>query len=55
MSNGENYVCYWTLDEIRGSTARDSISGNNGTLNGNHLWRPSGGKINGFGKNSVGR
>ena len=39
---------WWKLDETDGNTAADSSgSGNDGTLIGNSVWRPKGGKIGG--------
>jgi hypothetical protein len=38
---------HWKLDETEGSIAYDSEGDNSGTLNGNPLWRPAGGKIDG--------
>ncbi|NIO09759.1 MAG: hypothetical protein GTO40_17845, partial [Deltaproteobacteria bacterium] len=40
-------VTHWKLDETEGSIAYDSASHNDGTLNGNPLWQPSGGKVDG--------
>jgi len=41
-------VAHWKLDESSGTVAVDSTSnGHNGTLNGDPMWRPSGGKIGG--------
>jgi len=40
-------VAYWLLDEIYGIVARDKVGDNNGTLNGEPLWQPTGGKIDG--------
>ena len=37
-------VAYWALDETEGSIAYDSIGSHDGTLNGNPLWQPGGGK-----------
>ena len=38
---------YWKLDETEGTIANDSVADNDGTLNGNPVWEPAGGKING--------
>ncbi|MGA2172887.1 MAG: sugar-binding protein [Sedimentisphaerales bacterium] len=41
-------VGWWKLDEKEGTTAADSSgNGNDGTLVGNPVWRPQGGKIGG--------
>jgi hypothetical protein len=37
----------WKLDEAEGNIANDSAGDNDGTLNGNPSWQPSGGKVNG--------
>jgi hypothetical protein len=39
-------VAYWKLDETEGGVAHDSVGDNDGTLNGNPVWQPAGGKIN---------
>jgi hypothetical protein len=39
-------VGWWKLDESSGN-AVDSIGGNTATINGNPVWQPSGGKVNG--------
>jgi parallel beta-helix repeat protein len=36
--NDPNLVSWWKLDEGSGTTAADSASNNNGTLNGNPVW-----------------
>ena len=41
------FLAHWELDETEGHVAYDSIGGHDGTLNGNPLWRPAGGKVNG--------
>ncbi len=39
---------WWKLDEAEGTTAADSSgNGNNGSLQGNPVWRPQGGKLGG--------
>ena len=40
-------VSYWKLDEIEGTIAEDSVGENDGTLNGEPLWKPADGKIGG--------
>jgi hypothetical protein len=40
-------VAYWKLDETEGGVAQDSAGDNDGTLNGNPVWQPTGGKIDG--------
>jgi hypothetical protein len=41
-------VGWWKFDESTGATASDSSgNGNNGTLKGNPVWKPQGGKIGG--------
>ncbi|WP_158401949.1 LamG-like jellyroll fold domain-containing protein [Celeribacter indicus] len=35
-------VSHWAFDEGEGATAEDSVSGNNGTLNGGPVWVPKG-------------
>jgi hypothetical protein len=40
-------VAYWKLDETQGSIAHDSAVDNDGTLNGEPIWQPTGGKIAG--------
>jgi len=40
-------VVYWKLDETQGDIAYDSAGNNNSILNGNPLWQPAGGKVNG--------
>ncbi|MHC4440750.1 MAG: LamG-like jellyroll fold domain-containing protein [Planctomycetota bacterium] len=41
------FLAHWELDETEGSIACDSVGGHDGTLNGNPLWQPAGGKIDG--------
>jgi len=38
---------YWKLDETSGMMAADSIGANNGTLVGDPIWQPTGGKLGG--------
>ncbi len=40
-------VAHWKLDENEGDIAYDSAGNNHGTLNGNPVWQPTGGKIDG--------
>jgi len=40
-------VAYWKLDDREGDIAHDSAGNNNGTLNGNPVWQPAGGRIGG--------
>jgi hypothetical protein len=40
-------VSYWKLDETEGTIAHDSISNKHGNLNGNPIWQPESGKIDG--------
>jgi len=40
-------VAHWKLDEAAGTTAHDSAGSKDGTLNGNPLWLPASGKIDG--------
>jgi len=40
-------VAYWKLDETEGSTAQDSVGDNDGTLNGEPVWQPASGKVDG--------
>jgi hypothetical protein len=41
------FPAHWELDETNGSIVYDSAGDHDGTLNGNPLWQPAGGKING--------
>jgi hypothetical protein len=41
------FLAHWEMDETEGSIAYDSIGGQDGTLNGNPLWQPTDGKVNG--------
>ncbi len=43
----EDVVAHWALDETEGVVAHDSIGNNNGTLHGEPLWQPTGGKFAG--------
>jgi Tol biopolymer transport system component len=38
-------LAYWKLDEAEGTVAADSAGTNNGTLVGDPIWQPAGGKI----------
>jgi len=40
-------LAYWKLDETEGSFAADSAGNNEGTLNGEPLWQPTAGRIDG--------
>jgi len=40
-------LAYWKMDETEGSIASNSVVNNDGTLSGDPLWQPSGGKIGG--------
>jgi len=40
-------VAHWNLDEADGVVAADSIGANNGTLVGDPVWQPAGGKVDG--------
>jgi Tol biopolymer transport system component len=40
-------AAYWKLDETSGMMAADSIGASNGTLVGNPIWQPAGGKLGG--------
>jgi hypothetical protein len=40
-------VAHWKLDETEGSTAHDSAGDHDGTINGEPLWQPAGGQVNG--------
>jgi hypothetical protein len=47
-STDPNLVGWWNLDETSGAIAADSSGyGNNGTVHGDPVWQPTGGKING--------
>jgi len=41
------FPAHWELDETEGSVAYDSAGDHDGTLNGDPLWHPAGGKVNG--------
>ncbi|MBM4029935.1 MAG: LamG domain-containing protein [Planctomycetes bacterium] len=45
--NDPTLLAHWTLDEASGLIAADSAGTNDGTLMGNPVWQPSGGKIGG--------
>jgi len=40
-------LAHWKLDETEGTIAKDSIGDHDGTLHGNPLWQPAGGKVAG--------
>jgi hypothetical protein len=40
-------LAYWKLDETEGTIAQDSVSELDGTLNGDPIWQPEGGKVKG--------
>jgi len=40
-------IARWKLDETEGAIAHDSVGDKNGILNGNPVWQPAGGKVNG--------
>ena len=40
-------IARWKLDETEGTIAQDSVGEHDATLNGNPLWQPTGGKIDG--------
>ena len=40
-------IAHWKLEETKGIIAHNSINGNDGTLSGEPLWQPSGGKVGG--------
>ena len=40
-------IAYWKLNETSGMTAADSVGANNGTLVGDPIWQPAGGKVGG--------
>jgi gluconolactonase len=42
-----NLAAYWKLDEREGSIAKNSVSDNHGTVYGEPVWQPAGGKIDG--------
>ena len=41
------FLAHWELDETEGGIAYNSVGDHDGTLNGNPLWQPAGGKLNG--------
>ncbi len=43
----EDILAHWALDETEGVVAHDSIGNNNGTLYGEPVWQPTGGKFAG--------
>lgn len=40
-------LAHWKLDETEGNVAQDSAGDNDGICNGEPLWQPAGGKVNG--------
>jgi hypothetical protein len=40
-------IAHWKLEETKGVIAHNSINANHGTLSGEPLWQPSGGKVGG--------
>ena len=40
-------IAHWKLDEVDGTAAADSVSGNDGLLIGDPIWRPEGGVVDG--------
>jgi hypothetical protein len=40
-------IAQWKLDETEGSIAQDSVGDIDGTLNGNPIWQPTAGKVDG--------
>jgi hypothetical protein len=40
-------VAYWKLDETEGNLAQDIVADKDGTLHGEPVWQPAGGKVNG--------
>jgi len=40
-------LAYWKLDETEGTVASDIAGDKDGTLNGNPVWQPTGGQVNG--------
>jgi carboxymethylenebutenolidase len=43
----DRLAAHYKLDETEGRTAQDSVGANAGTLNGEPLWQPGGGKVKG--------
>jgi N-acetylneuraminic acid mutarotase len=43
----DDILAHWALDETEGIVAQDSIGLNNGTLHGEPVWQPTGGKFAG--------
>ena len=40
-------AAYWKLDETEGTIAKDGVGEHDATLNGNPVWQPAGGRLNG--------
>jgi len=40
-------IAHWKLDEAEGGVAKDIVGNKDGTLNGNPIWQPQGGKVGG--------
>ncbi|MHC4192235.1 MAG: LamG-like jellyroll fold domain-containing protein, partial [Planctomycetota bacterium] len=45
--NDPTLIAHWALDETTGFIAYDNAGAHDGTLNGNPLWQPTGGKVDG--------
>jgi hypothetical protein len=45
--NDPTLVAHWKLDETEGEIAYDSVGDNDGALNGEPLWQPTGGAVDG--------
>jgi hypothetical protein len=45
--NDPTLLAHWALDETEGSTARDSVSGNDDLVMGGAIWQPTGGVVGG--------
>jgi hypothetical protein len=43
----QGLIAHWALDETEGSIAYDSAGAHDGTLNGDPVWQPAGGQIDG--------
>jgi len=43
----KSLIAHWRLDEAQGFVAYDSAGSRDGSLNGNPVWRPAGGRVNG--------
>jgi len=41
------FIAHWAFDEAQGSTAHDSVGGNDATVNGTALWHPESGNSGG--------